>query len=52
MAIREPCQIGERQGRAVFAVRGRAANLVPQWPLNPVGKNSEYLARCTITGSG
>jgi hypothetical protein len=46
-----PLRTGWMQNRAVFAAMERKAILVPQWPLKPVGKNSEYVAKRT-NGSG
>src|SRR6202166_3857231 len=40
-AIPKLLHTGWRQNQAVFGAMGREASLVPQWPLKPVGKNSE-----------
>lgn len=45
MAIPERVLIDDYQDLAVLAAVGGETNLVPQWPLNPIGKNSEYVAR-------
>ena len=45
MAIPERVLSDDYQDRSVLAAVEAKTNLDLQWPLNPIGKNSEYVAK-------